>query len=662
MAERPGVTSALRDYEVLNELGRGAMGIVYLGRHRNLDRMVAIKELPASFAADPEVRARFVQEARTVAALDHPHVVVVHDFIDRDGHLALVMEQLPNGTVWERFVSEGLSAPTSCALMLSTAAGLEHAHDRSVLHRDIKPENLMFAADGQLKVTDFGIAHVVSGDETVATLEGSIVGTPAYMAPEQAEGTQVGRPADVYACGTMLYEMLSGRLPFSGTTPIEMLRARLNSDPVPLASVAPGVPGPIVDVAMRALAKSTSDRYGSAEEFAIDLATAAAKVWGPDWLDASGIAVRGADSVERAARTTYGARSAPPAEPAPQPHESQPFESQPAEPQPHESQPHESPPPASLDHTPGTVVDGVAVPPSAPPRPPNVDPTSATVPLEAQSPLVEPPLTPSPAVPLDLSPVVPVVAQHQRGADLNQLSPADFVNVRELSVPPRALVPFLIGLAIAGFGVAAALLGFLGSDPDPAVEASQVFIDGRSVVFVDEAFEVDLTAPFAIRGTDASSIDASFLGIPLGSVDLDGGEVDPSYLRWTTAPTIDFTLSGGTDDGVSFPVRPTNSYLPTAPFVAAVIALLAGLASVQANLRGLRGRRLKVGPYLGLFVSGAILGAGIALMAIVALNVTPAVPTLVGAAVGVGLGSVALGEAYRRFRRRRRLMSLQQAP
>ena len=305
MADTTSLQAVLPDYEVTTELGRGAMGIVYLATHKALGRTVAIKELPASFSADALVRDRFLTEARTVASLDHPHVVVIHDFVDREGHLALVMEHLPNGTVWDQFLHHGLAAPRACGLVLATLAGVHHAHDRGVMHRDIKPENLIFTHDWQLKVTDFGIAQVLSGDSTMGTEEGAIVGTPAYMSPEQAEGRTCGPPADVYASGAMLYEMLTGALPFpDGQSAMEMALARLSGDPVPIDAVGPAVPEPIAEATMHALLRSDSDRFQSAEEFGVALAEAAAFTWGPEWMSESGTAVRGSQAIEQAARTT----------------------------------------------------------------------------------------------------------------------------------------------------------------------------------------------------------------------------------------------------------------------------------------------------------------------------------------------------------------------
>ncbi|HEU5302666.1 MAG TPA: protein kinase [Acidimicrobiia bacterium] len=279
------VQNALPSYEIGGELGRGAMGIVLAGRHRQLDREVAIKQLPAAFAADEEVRQRFGHEARTLASLAHPHIVPVYDYVEREGLCLLVMESLPGGTLWDRFIGQGLTMATACTAVLATCAGLQFAHERGVLHRDVKPENLMFAADRTLKITDFGIAQVFGGDETVTTVDGAVIGTPAYMAPEQAEGAACGPTADVYATGTVLFELLSGSLPFSieGKS-VEVLERRVNEEPADLATVAPNVPAPLVEVTMRAIARKPHDRYQSAEEFGVALAEAATEAFGPGWL------------------------------------------------------------------------------------------------------------------------------------------------------------------------------------------------------------------------------------------------------------------------------------------------------------------------------------------------------------------------------------------
>src|SRR5687767_6874092 len=167
--------AALPAYEVGDELGRGAWGVVFTARHRHLDRQVAIKQLPRSFGADPQVRARFLSEARLLAGLDHPHVVHVLDFVEHDGLCLIVMERLTGGTLWERHRRERLTPAAACASMVAVSAGLHHAHGRGVLHRDVKPENLMFGSEGVLKVTDFGIAKVVGGSQTMATRAGYVM-------------------------------------------------------------------------------------------------------------------------------------------------------------------------------------------------------------------------------------------------------------------------------------------------------------------------------------------------------------------------------------------------------------------------------------------------------------------------------------------------------
>ena len=249
------LAAALPGYEIGGELGRGAYGVVLAGRHRQLGREVAIKQLSPGLVSDGSVRSRFLAEAQVLASIDHPHIVPVYDYVEHDEACILVMERLAGGTVWNRFVNRGFDQPTACAIALVACSGLSSAHNHGVLHRDMKPENVLFGEDRVLKVTDFGIARVLGDDDTLATHEGEILGTPAYMAPEQASGAELGPTTDVYATGVMLYELLSGRLPYpeeGGSLAIVM--RHINEDAVPLADVAPGVPPHLSDVVMRALA------------------------------------------------------------------------------------------------------------------------------------------------------------------------------------------------------------------------------------------------------------------------------------------------------------------------------------------------------------------------------------------------------------------------
>ncbi|MBV8303878.1 MAG: protein kinase [Acidimicrobiia bacterium] len=290
--DQEAVVAALPLYEVEGELGHGAWGVVLAGRHRQLGRDVAIKQLPRSFGADPAVRSRFIAEARLLASLDHPHVVPLYDFVEHDGLCLLVMERLTGGTLWSRARSGAVTAPNACALVLAALSALQYAHQRGVLHRDVKPENLMFSGKGDLKVTDFGIAKVVGGAATVATRAGDVLGTPAYMAPEQAMGQELSPPTDVYAVGTVLYELLSGTLPFpEDSNPVSTLYRHVHEDPKPLLDVNPQVPWKLAEVTQQSLAREPRDRFHDAEAFAVALAEAACQSWGPGWLPASGMTV-----------------------------------------------------------------------------------------------------------------------------------------------------------------------------------------------------------------------------------------------------------------------------------------------------------------------------------------------------------------------------------
>ena len=290
--DREHIAAALPGYDIGGQLGRGGWGVVLEGRHRQLQRDVAIKQLPPALAADPQVRARFVSEARLLAAIDHPHVVPIYDYVEDEDMCLLVMEKLTGGTVWERFRRSGLSMQEACAVLIGTCAGLHCAHTHGILHRDVKPENVMFSATGTLKVTDFGIAKIVGGSTTMTSASGEVLGTPAYIAPEQAEGRLLTPATDVYACGVLLYELLAGRLPYSDEGDAVMLLYRhVHEDPEPLGDVAPNVPGPLVEVTMRALRRDPAERFPTAEGLGRAVAEAAESAWGAEWLTESGIRV-----------------------------------------------------------------------------------------------------------------------------------------------------------------------------------------------------------------------------------------------------------------------------------------------------------------------------------------------------------------------------------
>ena len=276
------LTEALPGYEIGEEIGRGAWGVVVAGRHRALGREVAIKQLAMHIGSDPEARGRFLAEARSLARFDHPHIVRIFDFVEHDGECLLVMERLTGGTAFQRMRYEDPAPPTACSWTVALCAGLHYAHEREVLHRDVKPENVMFSGDGVLRVTDFGIAKLMSA--TSPTKTGSVMGTPAYIAPEQAQGRPLTPATDVYAAGTVLYEMLAGRLPYDAAdSPLVALFQHVHEDHRPLLEVAPETPPPVAEVVERSLARDPNDRFESAAAMGSELVGAAESSWGPVW-------------------------------------------------------------------------------------------------------------------------------------------------------------------------------------------------------------------------------------------------------------------------------------------------------------------------------------------------------------------------------------------
>ena len=264
-----------------------------------------MKQLPRAFAADPKVRERFAAEARLAASLEHPHIVPVYDFVDDESMCLIVMERC-NRTLSDRFYAEGLATDEACAAMLSLCAGLGYAHSHNVLHRDIKPENLMYSDADLLKLGDFGIARALDSS-TRLTATGTVMGTPAYMSPEQATGETLTPASDIYSAGVLFYELLSGELPFGELASIgAMIRAHLSTPPRPLQSVAPQVPQPIAAVVERSVAKVPEDRYPSAEAFGVAIAEAASAAFGPGWLRTRRFQLLGATEIMAATERDMG--------------------------------------------------------------------------------------------------------------------------------------------------------------------------------------------------------------------------------------------------------------------------------------------------------------------------------------------------------------------
>jgi serine/threonine protein kinase len=308
----------LGKYEIIDRIGRGGMAEVYRGYHPALDRYVAIKLLHPFLADDPEFKDRFENEARNVARLKHPNIVQVYDF-DYDAESEsyyMVMELIDGPTLKDRLfdldmTGERFAIAESIRIIKSAGEALAYAHQRNMIHRDVKPANLMLDADGRVVLTDFGIAKIVTGAQFTAS--GGMVGTPAYMAPEQGLGEAGDERSDIYSLGVILYQLVTGRLPYDADTPLAIILKHVN-EPLPLPSqFVPGLPDDLERIICLALEKEPENRYQTALQFAQDL----------DLLDETGH-VRQGYEVAKAQATTptfpvasetpvFAQRPAPPA-------------------------------------------------------------------------------------------------------------------------------------------------------------------------------------------------------------------------------------------------------------------------------------------------------------------------------------------------------------
>ncbi len=283
------IGQTLSHYRIVSKIGAGGMGEVYLAEDTRLGRKVALKLLPESLTADDQSNRRFVQEARAASALNHPNIITIYD-IALDGQHNFIAMEYVEGETLRAVVSRGkVEVRRAAEIAAQAASGLAAAHEAGIVHRDIKPENLMLTRAGQVKILDFGLAKLVerrsaslaSTELTTATYlkpapaaeteAGTIMGTVAYMSPQQAEGGALDSRTDAFSLGVVFYEMLTGRRPFEGKSAIDTLHAIINLEPRPAVEVNPRLPREVTDILGKALAKEVSERYQHADDFALDL-------------------------------------------------------------------------------------------------------------------------------------------------------------------------------------------------------------------------------------------------------------------------------------------------------------------------------------------------------------------------------------------------------
>jgi serine/threonine-protein kinase len=291
----PSDAAAPPGYEILEELGRGGMGLVYKARQLGLNRVVALKMILAGGHASEADLARFQVEAEAIARLRHPNIVQIYEVGERAGLPYFSLEFCPGGSLDRKANGTPLPAHDAAELVARIAGAVQEAHQKGILHRDLKPANVLLGEDGTPKITDFGLAKRLDGPPG-QTASGAILGTPSYMAPEQAAGRTgaIGPAADIYGMGAILYELLTGRPPFQAATPLDTLLQALQNEPAPPRLLNPQVDRDLETICLKCLEKEPAHRYRSAKLLADDLER---------YLAGEPISVRSVNMMERLART-----------------------------------------------------------------------------------------------------------------------------------------------------------------------------------------------------------------------------------------------------------------------------------------------------------------------------------------------------------------------
>ena len=263
-------TAIAGKYKIIDEIGRGGMGVVYKAKDIRLDRTVALKFLPPGIAYDKEAKKRFIQEAKAATRLDHTNICTIYEIGDtEEKHLFIAMPYYMGESLKERIGQKPLEIEEAVSITKQISEGLSRAHKKGIIHRDIKPANIMFTEEGVVKIVDFGIAKL--GGEARLTQTGSTIGTTAYMSPEQTQGDEVDSRSDIWSLGVVLYEMLTGQLPFIGEQIQSMVYSIINKEPDSVTSIREDIPRHIEQIVLRALEKDPEKRYQSVEELKQEL-------------------------------------------------------------------------------------------------------------------------------------------------------------------------------------------------------------------------------------------------------------------------------------------------------------------------------------------------------------------------------------------------------
>src|SRR5437660_7033396 len=274
------VSQQLSHYRIIEKLGAGGMGDVFLAQDLTLDRRVAIKILPAKSIENAQAKRRLFREAKAAATLDHPNICTIHEVNEEADSPFIVMQYIDGMTLWTKVTNNPLAPSEVVNIGIQAAEALAEAHSRGVIHRDIKPQNVIITPRGQVKILDFGLARVTPTEQTTdpegktvtqLTDEGYIVGTVDYMSPEQLKGQPVDARSDLFSLGVMLYECAAGRPPFTGNSKIEISSNVLQSEPRKPSELNPGIPQGLERIILKAMAKEAGDRYQTADEVLHDL-------------------------------------------------------------------------------------------------------------------------------------------------------------------------------------------------------------------------------------------------------------------------------------------------------------------------------------------------------------------------------------------------------